>query len=45
MGKLNNWHQWYLSEEGTVHYAINSILYINTLRERYIKMYETFINQ
>ena len=28
VGKLNNWYEWYLSEEGAVHYAINSILYI-----------------
>ena len=43
--RLNHWNQWYLSEEGAVHYAINSILYITTLREKYIKMYEKFINQ
>ena len=43
--KLNNWYQWYLSEEGSVHYAINSILYITTLREKYIEMYKKFINQ
>ena len=45
VGELNNWYQWYLSEEGTVNYAINSILYINTLQEKYIKMYEKSINQ
>ena len=42
--KLNHWHQWYLSE-GAVHYAINSILCNTTLREKYIKVYEKFINQ
>ena len=25
VGKLNHWFNWYLSEEGAVHYAINSI--------------------
>ena len=44
VGKLNNWYYWYLSE-GALHYAINSILYITTLREKYIKLYEKFINQ
>ena len=33
-GKLNNWFQWYISEEGAIYYAINSILYIATLREK-----------
>ena len=33
-GKLNYWYQWYLSEERAVHYAITSILYITTLREK-----------
>ena len=45
VGKLNNWYYWYLSAEGAVHYAINSHLYINTLREKYIKIYEKFVNQ
>ena len=33
-----------LSKDGAVHYAINSVLYITTLREKYAKMYENFIN-
>ena len=45
VGKLNNRYQCHLSEEGAVHYAINSILYMNTLRESHIKVYEKFINQ
>ena len=44
VGKLKYWYQWYLSEEGAVHYAINSILYITTLREKYVKMYEKFMS-
>ena len=40
VGKLNKWYQMYLSKDGAVHYAINSILYITTLREKYVKMYE-----
>ena len=34
-----------LSVEGVVHYATNLILYIETLREKYSKMYKKFINQ
>ena len=43
--KLNKWYQYYLSRDRAVHYAINSILYITTLREGYVKMYENFISQ
>ena len=43
VGKLYHWYQWYLSEEGPVHYAITSILYITILRKKYIKIYENFI--
>ena len=25
VGKLHNWYQWYLSKDGVVHYAINSL--------------------
>ena len=40
VGKLIPWFNSYLLEERTVQYAINSILYINTLKEKYNKMYE-----
>ena len=40
--KLDNWYPWYLSKDG--HYAINSLLYITTMREKYVKMYEMFIS-
>ena len=45
MGNLNKWYQWYLSKDRAVHYAINSILYITTVREKYVKMYENFLSQ
>ena len=38
--RLNSWYNCYLLEEGAVHYTINSILYLNTLKEKYIKFYE-----
>ena len=43
--KLNDWYQWYLIKEGVQHYAINSLLYITTMREKYVRMYEKIISQ
>ena len=45
VGKLNHWYEWYLHKNGIGHYAINSILYLTTIREKYVKMYEGFIEQ
>ena len=44
-GKPDNWYLWYLSKEGVGHYAINSLLYLTTTREKYVKMYERFTSQ
>ena len=44
-GELNNWYQWYLTKEGVEHYAINSLLYITTMKEKYVRMHEKFISQ
>ena len=44
-GKIDNWYCWYLSEIGVNHYAINSLLFLTTAKEKCIKMYERFINQ
>ena len=30
---------------GINHYAINSVLFLNTVREKYVKMYERFLNK
>ena len=35
---------WYLSAKGVNHYAINSLLFLTAVREKYVKMYERFIN-
>ena len=43
--KLNSLLAWYLTKEGVNHYAINSLLYLTILKEKYIKMYEQFIMQ
>ena len=44
-GKFNKWYQWYVSKNRAVHFALNLILYITTLREKYDKIYENFISQ
>ena len=44
-GKLIGWFNWHLSEKGIVHYATNSVLYINILKERYNKMYKKLIHR
>ena len=43
--QLNYWFHWYLSKDGDGHYAVNSILYLTMLKEKYVKMYKQFINQ
>ena len=44
-GKLSSLFAWYLTKEEVNHYIINSLLYLRTLREKYVKMYEQFIMQ
>ena len=44
-GKLNQWLELYLHQEGIGHYAINSILFLTLIREKYVKMYERFLEQ
>ena len=39
------WYNWYLSKDGISTYAINSLLYLRMLREKYIHMYKEFISQ
>ena len=34
-----------LSKDDVEHYAINSFLYITTLKEKYVKIYKNFISQ
>ena len=35
----------YLASQGANYYAIHSLLYLQTIQEKYIKMYERFVNQ
>ena len=44
-GQIKDWYHWYLSSKGVNRYAINSLLFLTTAREKYVKMYERFINQ
>ena len=39
-GQIKDWYHWYLSSRGVNHYAINSLLFFTTAREKYVKMYE-----
>ena len=45
VGKLTQLNQYYLNEEGMCVFAINSMLFLTTVREKYVKMYERFIEE
>ena len=44
-GKLHDWMELYSQNEGVCNYAINSVLFLTTIREKYVKMYERFIEE
>ena len=44
-GQINNWYNYYSSSAGVQYYAINSLMFLTTVREKYVKMYERFLNQ
>ena len=44
-GKLNQWLELYIHQDGVGHYAINSILFLTRIREKYLRMYERFLEQ
>ena len=44
-GQMNIWFEMYSSSQGVNYYAIYSLLYLRTIQEKYIKMYERFVNQ
>ena len=41
-GKLHDWMEIYSRDEGMCNYAINSVLFLTTVQEKYVKMYERF---
>ena len=44
-GKLHDWIELYTQDKGVHNYAINSILFLKTIREKYVKMYERFLEE
>ena len=44
-GKLHDWLEIYSQDEGMCNYAINSVLFLMTVGENYVKMYERFIEE
>ena len=44
-GKLHDWMEIYSQDEGMRNYAINSVLFVTTAQEKYVKMYERFIEE
>ena len=44
-GKLTQIYQFYLNEEDAHNFAISSILFLTMVREKYVKMYERFIEE
>ena len=44
-GKLHDWMEIYVQDEGMCNYSIKSVLFLTTIREKYMKMYERFIEE
>ena len=44
-GRIHVLFQCYLPKNGVDHYAINSVLFLTTIREKYVRMHEQFIDQ
>ena len=44
-GQIDSWYNYYSSSTGKQHYAINSLPFLTTVREKYVKMCERFLNQ
>ena len=44
-GKLHDWMEIYSQDKGICNYAINSVLFLTMVREKYVKMYERFIKE
>ena len=44
-GKIHDWMELYSRDEGICNYAINSIRFLTTVQEKYVRMYERFIEE
>ena len=46
IGKVNEWLKQQLTHFNTEHsYSINTLLFLRTIKEKYVRMYERFINE
>ena len=45
IGKLYDWMDMYSQDEGLHNYAINSVLFLTRVQEKYVKMYKRFIEE
>ena len=41
-GELNTAHKWYINAPNTQEYAIDSLVYLRTVRDKYIQMYKVW---
>ena len=44
-GQIKDWYYYYLTSRGVNQYAVNSILFLTMVREKYVEMYKRFLNQ
>ena len=44
-GDFSSASTWYINQRGVQHYAVNTLLYLRTLSEKYVQMFEEFIMQ
>ena len=44
-GKLHDWMEIYSQDEGVHNYAINSVLFLTSVQQKYVKMYKRFIEE
>ena len=44
-GKLHDWMELYSQDKGICNYAINFLLFLTTVREKYVKMYEDLLRK
>ena len=45
MGQMKDWYDMYSFNQGLNYYAIHSLLYLRAIQEKYVNMYERFVNQ
>ena len=43
-GQIKDWYYYYLTSRGVNQYAVKSILFLTMIREKYVEMYQRFLN-